>query len=283
MLNKGMEEIAKAIMDMFSAEAVGTPEELLEEYAIWTRYAKDGDVKEFEQYLRDYAISPHIHDDKISLLKEIVRAPQEFSDPLAIFDKLTDRDFDFKKFFEEAPDNIHEGIWTMFAKSPLPDVAHIGAVMIAEHARDNLIHKEKYDVSMPALFSMDVTGAAPAGFGSIWRITGTEGVIELSTADASLPAMEGLRISGAKAWQPMMPMDIPAAYECADIPSSPDRYPVYPGMDAPRASLVANAAMYNRLRDAIVNNTAVEPDFARAVYVQTLVAQADAAAQARRR
>lgn len=181
----------------------------------------------------------------------------------------------------DAMDFYFGGIAELDARSSinLPQADEKGRAMVRD-AADHLVIQGALNAG--ALFSMDVTGAALAGFGSSWRITGTEGVIELSTADPSLPAMEGLRISGAKAWQPLMPMEIPAAYECAEIPENPDRYPVYPGMDAPRSSLVANAAMYNRLRDAIFNNGAVTPDFTRAVYVQKLVAQADAAAQARR-
>ena len=182
----------------------------------------------------------------------------------------------------DAMDFYFGGIAELDARSAinLPQADEQGRAIVRD-AADHLVIQGAFKGG--ALFSMDVMGAAPAGFGSIWRITGTEGVIELSTADPSLPAMEGLRIAGAKAWQPVLPMDIPVEYECGDIPPAPDRYPVYPGMDAPRASLVANAAMYNRLRDAIVNDTSVEPDFARAVYAQKLVAQVDAAAQSRRR
>jgi hypothetical protein len=90
-----------------------------------------------------------------------------------------------------------------------------------------------------------------------------------------MPAVEALALSGARAGEPLAPLGIPAAYDCAPVPPEPLKYFAYPFVDASREALVSIGTLYQRLARAIREDSAAEPDFRRAAKIQKLVADVE--------
>lgn len=174
----------------------------------------------------------------------------------------------------DAVDHHFGGIASLEAHSVihLPPVDETGAP-VDRDAPDHLLFNGT--MANGALFSVDLGGASVAGLGSVWRIDGTQGSLVLSSRDPALHAMEPLVLSGARVGEAMQPMPIPAEFDNAFVPATPDRYSAYQGMDASREAVVSVANLYAGLHDAVVGGGTPSPDFNRAVRVQSLVASVD--------
>jgi predicted dehydrogenase len=160
--------------------------------------------------------------------------------------------------------------WSATAATHLPPFDEQGAP-VERDAADQLVLQGKLEGG--ALFSLDLSGGAPAGLGSVWRIEGSEGVLVLSSARPDMPAMEALALSGARLGEPLRDLEIPPEYDCSPVPAEPLRYPAYPGVEASRDALVSIGVLYQRLARAVREDGPVEPDFARAAKIQKLVAE----------
>ncbi|RVT91019.1 Gfo/Idh/MocA family protein [Sphingomonas crocodyli] len=174
----------------------------------------------------------------------------------------------------DAIDHHFGGIRSFGARSAihLPPVDQQGAP-VARDAPDHYVVQG--ELGSGALFNFDLAGTSVAAMGSTWRIEGTGGSLMLTTADPAMPAMEVLSMSGRSGGGEWKPLTVPAAYDCAAIPPTPDRYPAYPTTPASRFALVSIGTLYGRLRDAIVQDGPVEPDFARAAAIQRLLDAVD--------
>ena len=174
----------------------------------------------------------------------------------------------------DAIDHYFGGVAAIAARQAihLPAIDEAGQAL-ARDAADHLLLSGALHGG--ALFSVDLGGFTPGGFGTRWRIDGSAGSLILSTPDPSLAAIESLAIEGARAGEAWQPIASAARHDNAAVPPTPDRYSAYPGSDASRAALVAIANLYGALGDAIRHDRAVEPDFARAAAVQTMLAAID--------
>lgn len=150
----------------------------------------------------------------------------------------------------------------------LPPVDETGAA-VKRDAPDHLLFHGR--LGNGGLFSIDLGGASVAGMGSVWRIDGTQGTLVLSSRDPSLHAMETLVLSGGRLGEPIAPISLPSAFDCAAIPALPDRYHAYPGMEASREALTSIGHLYSELAHAIATDGHVEPDFARAAKIQRML------------
>ena len=170
----------------------------------------------------------------------------------------------------DAIDHHFGGIRSFDARSAihLPPVDQQGDPVARDAPDHHIVHGT---LGSGALFNLDLAGTSVAAMGSTWRIEGTAGSLMLSTADPAMPAMEALSLSGRRGVEAWQHLPVPPAYDCAAIPALPDRYPAYPTTQASRHALVSIGTLYGRLRDAIVANGPVDPDFSRAVEIQQML------------
>ncbi|MDD3799310.1 MAG: Gfo/Idh/MocA family oxidoreductase [Novosphingobium sp.] len=162
--------------------------------------------------------------------------------------------------------------WTARAAIHLPPVDETGQPCTRD-APDHVLVQG--GLANGALFTLDLCSMSFAGMGSCWRIGGSEGMIELRSAEWDMPAMEALEVHGARMFEPMQPLPIPAELDCAAIPSKPGRYSAYPGTEASRAALAAIGNLYGELGKAIREDAPVFPDFSHAAAIQRLVSSID--------
>lgn len=174
----------------------------------------------------------------------------------------------------DALDHYFGGIADISARNAihLPPVDETGAPI----ERDAFDHIQFHgSLEGGALFNVDLAGVSMSGMGCTWRIEGREGVLTLSTRDASLPAIESLVLHGGRHGAPLEPIAVAPEFECDAIPAEPDRYPAYPGVFASREALSAIGNLYTELGEAIRTGGPVTPDFRRAVDIQKLLARMD--------
>jgi len=177
----------------------------------------------------------------------------------------------------DALDHYFGGItdMTMRGAIHLPPVDETGAPI----DRDAFDHLQFHGVlGNGALFGMDLSGVSLTDMGCLWRIDGREGSLALETRDPTLPAIESLVLRGGQGAGPVAPIAHDPLYDCAAIPSTPDRYAAYPNSFASREALASIGTLYAELEQAIREDGPVTPDFRRAVEVQRLLAAAEAAA-----
>ena len=174
----------------------------------------------------------------------------------------------------DAVDHYFGGVADITARQAihLPPFDETGAA-IDRDAADHILFQGA--LGSGAIFSLDLAGASLAGLGSTWRIDGSEGVRVLETRDPTLPASESLVVRSGRTDEPLRPLPVPAAHDCAAIPAEPDRYFAYPGSDASREALSAIGALYAELGEAIRSDGPVTPDFTRAADIQRLLASLD--------
>ncbi|WP_176594402.1 Gfo/Idh/MocA family protein [Sphingobium sp. EM0848] len=175
----------------------------------------------------------------------------------------------------DAIDHVGGGIAECGMRSAihLPAVDETGAAV----ERDAFDHLQVHGTLRGgALFNLDLAGVSLSGMGCTWRIEGSEGALQLSTRDATLPAIESLVLHGARHGGPFEPIAIAPEFDCAVIPAEPDRYSAYPGSFASREALSSIGNLYAELGMAIRADTPVTPDFHRAVAIQRMLARLDA-------
>jgi predicted dehydrogenase len=110
--------------------------------------------------------------------------------------------------------------------------------------------------------SVIINGGATAGHGIEMTCFGTEGTISVSAQGTLGFQMSELTLQGARRPErQLQPLEIPPGYDSGLIrPGFKGRQP-YPGVDVPRATIVNVTNLYQRLGQAILHNTSLEPDF----------------------
>lgn len=174
----------------------------------------------------------------------------------------------------DALDHFFGGIVEIVAEGAihLPPVDEAGDAI----DRDAFDHLQFHGrLKSGAMFSIDLAGVSTADMGCTWRIAGRDGTLTLVNRDPALPAMEALILSDA-----FGPIANDPVFDCAAIPTEPDRYSAYPGSFASREALSAIGTLFSDLGCAIRDDSPVTPDFARAVEIQKLLARMDASATA---
>lgn len=111
--------------------------------------------------------------------------------------------------------------------------------------------------------SVMINGGAVAGHGIEMTFFGTEGTISVSAQGGLNFQMSELVLQGARRPERQLQvLDIPPGYDPGIIPPGFKGRQPYPGVDVPRATIVNVTNLYQRLGQAILDDSKLEPDFA---------------------
>lgn len=122
-----------------------------------------------------------------------------------------------------------------------------------------------------AAVTAHISSVAGAGCGMEIRIQGTDGCLVLTSPSANPPPMMRFSLHGAQAGVAVAPIPIPERYDCTAIPRDLVGTEPYPGVQAPRSTLVSIANLYQRLGQRIRGSATMAPDFATAVEMHQLL------------
>jgi predicted dehydrogenase len=129
--------------------------------------------------------------------------------------------------------------------------------------------------------SVMINGGAVAGHGIEMKFFGTEGTISVSAQGGLNFQMSELVLQGARRPERQLQvLDIPPGYDPGIIPAGFKGRPPYPGVDVPRATIVNVTNLYQRLGQAILEDSPMEPDFATGVSMHELIDAIERASEA---
>ncbi len=151
---------------------------------------------------------------------------------------------------------------------PQVEVIETGEVLTKD-APDHILASGRLENG--ASVSIAINGGAVAGFGIELTIFGTEGTLSIYQHGLLNFQMSELSLAGAKAYGPLAPLEIPAAYDPMLFPANHVGRSPYPGIPLPRATLVNVANLYRQFGQAIAENTDPEPNFASGVALHELL------------
>ena len=135
----------------------------LKNFLEWMHSGFGTDLTKFNQYLERNKDEPSLAWQKMSLLQSVIAQPELFGRIKDVSDILMER-MDFEKFFKDGSASIANGVWQMCEKSPRPEVAQTGAVIIAEYLRYKVAKDPNFVSDFSGVFKNDFTyGVAITG------------------------------------------------------------------------------------------------------------------------
>lgn len=163
---------------------------------------------------------------------------------------------------------------SVLTQFPKVTVIETGAVRDKDAPDQVLVHGV---TRTGAAVAAHIGSVASSGFGMELRVHGTEGFLSAVSDSHNPPPMMPLALRGARAGASVEAIAVAEPYDCAALPGDLVAQP-YPGVFAPRQTLVGIANLYARLGEQIRGGPPMTPDFGTAVELHRLLDAIDRAA-----
>jgi hypothetical protein len=176
-------------------------------YATFLQASKIGSAGLIDLYFEIHGDCDHLDEDKVSIIGDLVKTPQDFSDITKTFESLLKHVDMVDGYFSKQSHSFDTMLWGMYAKKPSQEVVKIATTLMADYLRDRILQDNHYKPDFSFLLNHLNTDGLAAEMN---KVSQKDSVLMIQHALVDYVAKEGpnLPLNRGAAMLPVLSSDV---------------------------------------------------------------------------